>query len=49
MFHPAGETFFMGGTTGMDLGLVLEYRPTDFTYIRLEGGMLSFSNSYKDE
>jgi len=35
----------MYGNTGMNLGLVGEYNPTPFTYIRLEAGMLSFSNS----
>jgi len=39
------EGLFLQGNSGMDLGLVLEYNPTLFTYIRLEGGMLSFSNS----
>lgn len=35
----------IGSGSGIDIGLVCEYNPTDFTYIRLEGGMLSLSNS----
>jgi hypothetical protein len=31
--------------SGIDLGVVCEYNPTPFTYFRLEGGMLSLSNS----
>ena len=29
--------------SGIDLGLVAEYNPTPFTYLRLEGGMVSLS------
>jgi len=39
------ESFFMSGNSGINLGLVGEYKPTPFTYLRIEGGMLSFSNS----
>jgi len=31
--------------SGFDIGLVCEYNPTSFTYLRLEGAMVSLSNS----
>ena len=33
------------GNTGIDFGIVCEYKPVPFAYFRLEGGMLSLSNS----
>ena len=36
-------------SSGIDLGIVCEYNPTPFTYLRLEGGMLSLSNSENND
>jgi hypothetical protein len=38
-----------GKHSGIDLGIVCEYNPTPFIYLRLEGGMLSLSNSVNDD
>ena len=39
------ERFVIPGYSGLDIGVVCEYNPTPFTYLRLEGGMLSFFNT----
>jgi hypothetical protein len=38
-----------GSNSGIDLGIVFEYKPKPFMYLRLEAGMLSLSNSENAE
>ena len=42
---PGPDPYFRGDNSGTECGIVCEYNPTPFTYLRLEGGMLSISNS----
>jgi hypothetical protein len=39
------DDIFGIGNSGIDLGLVFEYRPVESVYVRLEGNILSLSNS----
>ena len=38
-----------GITSGVDLGIVCEYNPVPYAYLRLEGGMISLSNSAHED
>jgi hypothetical protein len=37
------------GLQGLDFGIVCEYNPTPFTYVRLEGNLLNLSNPDSDD